>query len=67
VTDYALIELGWPHLWLGNAADNVRSAKVKERQGAVFVEVFDRDYVIGRLPRQTWKLDRDAWIARRKT
>jgi ribosomal-protein-alanine N-acetyltransferase len=65
VTDYALIELGWPHLWLNNARDNVRSAAVKERQGAVLVDEEFSDFVCGRLPRQVWRLDREAWIARR--
>lgn len=66
VTDYALVELGWPHLWLNNAKDNVRSAAVKQRQGAVLVDEELADYVCGRLPRQVWRLDREAWIARRR-
>jgi RimJ/RimL family protein N-acetyltransferase len=65
VTDYALIELGWPCLWVGNATANIRSARVKERQGAALVETVEYDYVCGRQPRQTWRLDADAWRARR--
>lgn len=65
VTDYALIELGWPHLWVGNATANVRSARVKQRQGAVLVREEMAEFVSGRLPRQVWRLDRAAWIARR--
>jgi RimJ/RimL family protein N-acetyltransferase len=66
VTDYALIELGWPHLWLSNAKVNVRSARIKERQGATLVGEEIRDFVGGRLPRQIWRLDRETWLARRR-
>jgi ribosomal-protein-alanine N-acetyltransferase len=66
VTDYALIELGWPSLWLGNAKANLRSARVKERQGAVLVEESVGDFISGRQVRQVWRLDREAWLARRR-
>ena len=38
VTDYALVELGWPHLWLSNAETNKASHRVKEKQGATIVD-----------------------------
>jgi RimJ/RimL family protein N-acetyltransferase len=66
VTDYALTELGWPRLWLGNAKANVRSAAVKQRQGAVLVGEEMRNFVSGRLPRQVWLLDHTTWLARSK-
>jgi RimJ/RimL family protein N-acetyltransferase len=54
VTTYALCHLGWPRLWLSNLADNHRSAAVKRRQGAKFIEEVDTDYLRGRLRRQIW-------------
>jgi [ribosomal protein S5]-alanine N-acetyltransferase len=65
VTEYAFEELGWSSLWLSNAAANVRSARVKERQGAALVEMVVGRYVSGELPRQVWRLDADVWRARR--
>jgi ribosomal-protein-alanine N-acetyltransferase len=66
VTEYAFVELGWPLLWLSNAAPNVRSAKVKERQGAVLVATETGRYVSGEHPRQVWRLDAATWLARRR-
>jgi ribosomal-protein-alanine N-acetyltransferase len=62
VTDYALVELGWPHLWLNNAEINVASHRVKEKQGAVIVERTPRRYVYGEGIKITWLLTRDAWL-----
>jgi RimJ/RimL family protein N-acetyltransferase len=63
VTDYALIELGWPRLWLNNAEVNVASRRVKEKQGAQLIERSPRRYVYGDGVRETWLLTREAWIA----
>jgi [ribosomal protein S5]-alanine N-acetyltransferase len=65
VTDYALIELGWPHLWLSNAEVNVGSHRVKERQGATIVERTPAKYVYGEGVRVVWLLTREAWVAHR--
>jgi RimJ/RimL family protein N-acetyltransferase len=65
VTDYAFLELNWPELWLTNAAENVRSARVKERQGAELVSTEPGEYVGGPGLRQTWRLTREAWLSRR--
>jgi ribosomal-protein-alanine N-acetyltransferase len=65
VTDYALVELGWPHLWLNNAEANVASHRVKEKQGATLVDRSPRDYVSGPGTKVTWLLTREAWLAQR--
>ena len=65
VTDYALVELGWPRLWLCNAEVNVASHRVKEKQGAVIVDRTHRRYVYGDGVRVTWLLTREAWLAHR--
>jgi [ribosomal protein S5]-alanine N-acetyltransferase len=65
VTDFALVELGWPHLWLNNAEANVASHRVKEKQGAQIVERVPRRYVYGEGVRVVWLLTREAWLARR--
>ena len=64
VTDFALVELGWPHLWLNNAEANVASHRVKEKQGAQIVERVPRRYVYGEGVRVVWLLTREAWLAR---
>jgi ribosomal-protein-alanine N-acetyltransferase len=65
VTDYALFDLGWPHLWLSNADANLASHRVKEKQGATIVERTPRAYVYGQGTKVTWLLTREAWLARR--
>jgi [ribosomal protein S5]-alanine N-acetyltransferase len=65
VTDFALVELGWPHLWLNNAEANVASHRVKEKQGAQIVERVPRRYVYGEGVRVIWLLTRDAWLKRK--
>jgi RimJ/RimL family protein N-acetyltransferase len=64
VVDYALVDLGWPHLWLNNAEVNVASHRVKEKQGAVIVNRSPRRYVYGEGTKITWVLTRDAWLRR---
>jgi RimJ/RimL family protein N-acetyltransferase len=65
VTDYALVELGWPHLWLNNAELNLASHRVKEKQGATIVDRTPRRYVYGDGVKVTWLLTREAWLAHR--
>lgn len=65
VTDYALVELGWPHLWLSNAEANVASHRVKEKQGATIVARTPDKYVSGDGVRVIWLLTREAWLAHR--
>jgi RimJ/RimL family protein N-acetyltransferase len=65
VTDYALIELGWPHLWLSNAEINAASHRVKEKQGALLIGRAPKRYVYGEGIGVIWLLTREAWIARR--
>jgi RimJ/RimL family protein N-acetyltransferase len=65
VTEYALIELGWPRLWLSNAEINVASHRVKEKQGATIVGRTPRTYVYGDGVKVTWLLTREAWLAHR--
>ena len=63
VTDYALVELGWPHLWLSNAEVNTASHRVKEKQGATIVDRTPRKYVYGDGVKVNWLLTREAWLA----
>ncbi|MFO1014573.1 MAG: GNAT family N-acetyltransferase [Caulobacteraceae bacterium] len=66
VNDYALFELGWPHLWLSNLLENLPSARVKERQGARLIGEEAKTYLRGSFTRQVWKLSAAAWKRRRK-
>jgi RimJ/RimL family protein N-acetyltransferase len=65
VTGYAFEVLAWPFLYLTNAVENRASGRVKEKQGAELIAVEPRDYVSGPGPSQVWRLDREAWLARR--
>jgi RimJ/RimL family protein N-acetyltransferase len=67
ITDYALRELAWPHLWLSNAEPNRGSARVKERQGATLAATEPCKYVSGEHPRQIWLLTAEDWLARRRS
>jgi [ribosomal protein S5]-alanine N-acetyltransferase len=64
VTEYAFVDLGWPHLWLSNAEDNVASHRVKEKQGAMLIDRTPARYVSGEGVRVTWLLRREPWLAR---
>ena len=65
VTDYALIELGWPQLYLSNAVENKASHRVKEKQGAVIIGYAPLDTVQGPTQRVVWRLTRETWLAHR--
>jgi RimJ/RimL family protein N-acetyltransferase len=65
VTGYAFEVLGWPFLYLNNAAENAGSHRIKEKQGAEIVDVLPHPYMSGEGLRVTWILRREAWLARR--
>jgi len=65
VVDYALIELGWPHLWLTNAEVNAASHRIKQKQGARLIDRKPKQYVYGEGVGLTWLLTREAWLAHR--
>ena len=65
VTDFALVELGWPSLRLDNAESNTASHRIKEKQGAEIVDRVRARFVEGEDWRIIWRLTREAWLARR--
>ncbi|HEV2531835.1 GNAT family N-acetyltransferase [Phenylobacterium sp.] len=65
VTGYAFEVLGWPFLYVNNAADNQRSHRVKEKQGAELIDLKPHAFMCGELMRETWILRRETWLARR--
>ncbi len=65
VTEYAFVELGWPHLWLCNAEANIGSHRVKEKQRARIIDRVPARYVSGEGTRVVWLLERETWLARR--
>jgi len=65
VTEFAFRDLGWPHLWLGNAEKNRASARIKEKQGARLIAFEPTRSVEGEGKRTVWLLERNAWLARR--
>lgn len=65
VTEFAFLELGWPHLWLSNAESNRQSARIKEKQGARLIDREPCRYVGGEAMRMVWLLEREDWLAHR--
>jgi len=65
VTQYAFEDLGWPFLYLTNSVANGASHRIKQKQGAVIVDREPFNYREGPGERIIWRLDRDAWLARR--
>lgn len=65
VTEFAFVELGWPHLWLTNAEENKASARIKEKQGAQLIDRAPFRFVCGEGTRMIWLLRREDWLARR--
>jgi RimJ/RimL family protein N-acetyltransferase len=67
VTEYVFVELGWPHLWLDNAASNIGSHRIKEKQGARIMERIEgAAWVSGPDTKIVWLLTREDWLARRQ-
>ena len=66
VTRFAFEELRWDRLWVGNSASNAGSRRIKEKQGARLVDVTPFDFVGGPGLKQTWLLEREAWIDARR-
>ena len=65
VTAYAFEDLAWPLLYLSNAEANHASHRIKEKQGAVIIDRSPGHYVGGDDVKVTWRLTREAWLARR--
>lgn len=65
VTEYAFLQLGWPHLWLTNAEANAASSGIKQRQGAQLAERIEKNYVSGRGRGEVWLLKSEDWKRRR--
>jgi ribosomal-protein-alanine N-acetyltransferase len=67
VTEYAFVDLGWPHLWLDNAEANIGSHRIKEKQGARIVErIPGAPWVSGPGTKVVWRLTREDWLATRQ-
>lgn len=66
VTQYAFEDLGWPFLYLTNAEPNRGSHRVKAKQGAILIDREPCSFVSGEFMREVWRLDREAWLARRR-
>ena len=65
VTRHAFLDLGWPHLWLGNAEENTASHRVKEKQGAIIVGRTPIKLVAGDATKVVWLLPRETWLQAR--
>lgn len=62
VTEFAFVDLGWPHLWLSNAEANAASGRIKEKQGAQLMDRTPFSFVCGEEMRQVWLLRRRDWM-----
>lgn len=67
VTGYAFTALGFERLMLTNAANNVRSRRIKEKAGAVLLRTEPAAFVDPAYDRrEVWELSRAAWADRRR-
>lgn len=65
VTAYAFDDLGWPELFVTNAASNLASHRIKEKQGFELIEVREDRFVEGPRPKEVWRLTAQAWRSRK--
>lgn len=62
VNDFAFNVLKMPLMRLGNAVPNLGSRRIKEKSGAVLVDVIpDVQFVSGVFPEEVWELSAVAW------
>ena len=61
VTAYAFDVLGWPHLYVTNAAANLASHRIKEKQGFSLIRTVDGEFVDGVRVKEVWLLTADSW------
>ncbi len=62
VNDFAFKVLEMPSMRLGNALPNIGSRKLKERSGAVLVEIIPEvEFVGGVYPEEVWELTAEEW------
>lgn len=66
VTDFWFEALGNAVLRVPKAVGNLASRRVSEKQGMRLVAIEERDFVSGRLPAETWELDRETWSVHRR-
>lgn len=64
VTGFAFHGLEMAQLELANAAPNLGSIRIKERQGARYVGSVPGSFVAGPFPKQLWQLSKMDWINR---
>ncbi len=65
VTDFAFRDLGWPRLILSNAAPNIGSGRIKQKQGARLIARETKAFVSGDFEREVWLLEAEDWLGRR--
>jgi RimJ/RimL family protein N-acetyltransferase len=62
VMDYAFSELGFKIMILSNARGNVRSRRVKEKTGAIFLRIESGQFVNpDYTEREVWELNKEDW------
>jgi RimJ/RimL family protein N-acetyltransferase len=66
VNDFAFKVIGMESMRLGNALPNIGSRRLKEKSGAVLIEVDpDVEFVGGIYPEEIWNLSADEWFENR--
>lgn len=59
--DHIFFDLGVDHIYVHNVASNVASRRVKEKTGAEFVGLVQKDHHQGESEVQRWIVTRDHW------
>lgn len=66
IMDYAFETLGFEKMHLTNALENVRSRRVKEKNGARFLRIEPGEYIDRNLKeKEIWELTKSAWVQHR--
>lgn len=63
LTSYAFTDLGFSELKLSNAVGNLRSRRIKEKQGATFLRVKEAKLVNPEITQvEEWVLSKEIWL-----
>lgn len=64
--DYYFFTLGKEKLRVKNALSNIGSGRIKERSGAVLVQIEDKPCAQVEGPTQIWEITRESWERAKK-
>ena len=67
LNDWVFSETPLTEIVVYNVASNEGSRRVKQKTGAEYVHTVIQDYHSGECESEVWRVDKDAWLARKKS